>query len=103
MKSLIEPRRLRVLALISVLGSGAPAHAEPATDIGLAIASQGNLALQEIRAHGGRDARDQLADRLRTDVRITDTGRKGEPATAGLIAGSISSLRDRSAQAMLAR
>ena len=106
MKSLIEARRLLALILLSVLGSGAPAQAGPATDIGLAIASQGNLALQEIRADAGREAREareQLADRLNTRAPVAHTRPQNTAATAGLIAGPINSLSDRSAQAMLAR
>lgn len=103
MPSHIESRRLLALTLISVVGLGTPAHAEPSTDIGLAIASQGNLALQKIRADAGRDAREQLADRLGGERLAAQFSQQRQPATASLIAGPLNSLTDRNAQASLAR
>lgn len=68
MKSLINTRRLLALTLVSVLGSATAAQTEPASDVGRAIAAQGNLALQQIRASGAACARDQLEGRLTAEA-----------------------------------
>ena len=102
MKPLTASSRLMRVALLGSLIWAPPLHAESATDVGRAIAAQGNLAVQQIRASGAQNARDQLAGRLVAKGAPLREGQVLEYAGMARMASAATVRMEQSAQARLA-